>query len=133
VSFVLDASVSACWLLDDESHPTADIALDRTTSAVIVVPGLWWFEIRNILPIAERRKHSTVAKTGGFLTQMRRLDLMIDSAPAEDEIFALARSHRLTIYDAAYLELALRRGLPLATLDKELAAAAKSEGVPLIA
>jgi predicted nucleic acid-binding protein len=132
VGFVLDASVSACWALDDEDHPTADAALDRTDTDGIIVPSLWWFEFRNLLIMAERRNRSTPAKTSAFLAQMRRLDLSIDRAPAEDEVFVLSRRHRLTVYDSAYLELALRRDMPLATLDKQLAAAAKSEGVRLI-
>lgn len=132
MSFVLDASVSACWALDDESHPVADAALSSSGQEGIVVPSLWWFEIRNLLLIAERRNRFTPAKTGIFLGQMQRLDLAIDQATAEDQIFALARRHRLTIYDSAYLELALRRNIPLATLDKQLAAAAEREGVRLI-
>jgi predicted nucleic acid-binding protein len=132
VSFVLDASVSACWALDDEDDPIGDVALDRADTDGMVVPSLWWFEVRNLLVMAERRNRSTVGKTGSFLAQLRRLDLSIDRLPAEEDIFTLARRHRLTVYDSAYLELAVRRGLPLATLDKKLAAAAKSEGVALI-
>ena len=132
MGFVLDASVSACWALDDESHPVADAALDRSGQQGIVVPSLWWFELRNLLLIAERRNRSTAGNTAEFLTQLQHLDLSIDRATPEEEILALARRHRLTVYDSAYLELALRRDLPLATLDKQLAAAAKREAVRLI-
>ena len=132
MEFVLDASVSACWALGDEEHPVADKALDRTCSDGIIVPGLWWFEIRNILVVAERRKRSTIARTNAFLTQIKRLELSIDRSPDEETILRLARNHAMTVYDASYLELAIRAGAPLATLDKKLAAAAASEGVGLI-
>jgi predicted nucleic acid-binding protein len=132
LGFVLDASVSACWALDDESHPVADAALNVSGQEGILVPSLWWFEIRNLLLIAERRNRSNPVRTSTFLTQLQRLDLSIDWTGPKDEVLALARRHRLTVYDSAYLELALRRGVPLATLDKQLAAAAQREGVRLI-
>jgi predicted nucleic acid-binding protein len=132
VGFVLDASVSACWALDDEEHTIADVALDRSDVEEIVVPSLWWFEIRNILIVAERRKRLTVATTDAFLRSIRRLKLSIDQAPEEKDVILLARRHGLTVYDSGYLELALREGLALATLDKRLAAAAEAEGVRLI-
>ena len=132
MGFVLDASVSACWALSDEDHPVADKALDRTCSDGIIVPSLWWFEIRNLLVVAERRNRSTVARTSAFLAQIKRLELSIDRSPDEETIFRLARNHALTVYDASYLELAIRTGAPLATLDKRLAVAARSEGIGLI-
>jgi predicted nucleic acid-binding protein len=132
VGFVLDASVSACWALDDEEDTIADVALDRSDVEEIVVPSLWWFEIRNILIVAERRKRLTVATTDAFLRSIRRLKLSIDQAPEEKDVILLARRHGLTVYDSGYLELALREGLALATLDKRLAAAAEAEGVRLI-
>jgi predicted nucleic acid-binding protein len=132
VGFVLDASVSACWALDDEEDTIADVALDRSDVEEIVVPSLWWFEIRNILIVAERRKRLTVATTDAFLRSIRRLKLSIDRAPEEKDVILLARRHGLTVYDSGYLELALREGLALATLDKRLAAAAEAEGVRLI-
>jgi predicted nucleic acid-binding protein len=132
VGFVLDASVSACWALDDEEHTIADVALDRSDVEEIVVPSLWWFEIRNILIVAERRKRLTVATTDAFLRSIRRLKLSIDRAPEEKDVILLARRHGLTVYDSGYLELAMRGGLALATLDKRLAAAAEAEGVRLI-
>jgi predicted nucleic acid-binding protein len=132
VSFVLDASVAACWALDDEHHPIADAAIDRTRSEGMIVPSLWWFEMRNLLIVAERRKRSTVDKTNAFLDQLKRLDLFIDRSPGEEKIFHLARQHALTIYDASYLELAIRAAVPLATLDRKLAVAAQHEAVSLI-
>jgi predicted nucleic acid-binding protein len=132
VSFVLDASVAACWALDDDHHSIADSALDRTRSEGMIVPSLWWFEIRNLLIVAERRKRSTVDKTNAYLDQLKRLDLSIDLLPGEEKILHLARQHALTVYDASYLELAIRAAVPLATLDRKLAAAAQYEAVSLI-
>ncbi|PPQ27706.1 type II toxin-antitoxin system VapC family toxin [Rhodopila globiformis] len=132
MAFVVDASVSACWALDDEDHVTATAALDRSKTDGIIVPSLWWFEIRNLLVVAERRKRFTAAKTNTFLRSLKRLDLSIDNSPSNEAVMDLARRHGLTVYDSGYLELALRYGLPLATLDKKLAAAAAHEGTALI-
>lgn len=102
------------------------------TSKKLFVPSLWWFEIRNILIVAERRKRLTVIKTTAFLRSMRGLKLSIDRTPEETDVIVLARRHGLTVYDSSYLELAIRAGLPLATLDQKLAVAATNEGVHLI-
>jgi predicted nucleic acid-binding protein len=133
MAFVVDASVSACWALDDEDHAIATVALDRSKIDSIIVPSLWWFEIRNLLVMAERRKRFTATKTNTFLHSLRRLDLSIDHSPSSETVMDLARRHGLTVYDSGYLELALRHDLPLATLDKKLAAAAAREGASLIA
>jgi predicted nucleic acid-binding protein len=132
MGFVLDASVSACWAFDDEQHTIADAALDLSGIEEIFVPSLWWFEIRNLLIVAERRKRLAVATTNVFLRSMQRLNLSIDRTPEEAEVLRLARRHGLTVYDSGYLELAMRERLPLATLDRKLAAAAENEGVNLI-
>ncbi len=130
--FVLDASVSACWIFDDEDHPAAARALVLAATDEIRVPSLWWFEIRNLLIVNERRKRLTAATVDNFLRWMKRLNFSIDRSPEEKDVIQLARRHGLTIYDASYLELALREAVPLATLDKQLAAAAQREGVVLI-
>ena len=133
LSLVVDASVTACWALDDEPHPAADAALARATADEVLVPSLWWFEIRNLLVVAERRNRTTVDKTTTFFRELRKLKFVIDGQADEVALFHLARTHRLTIYDAAYLELALREALPLATLDRALATAAKANGAALVA
>jgi len=89
-------------------------------------------EVRNGLIIGERRGRATEVYSVSFLRQLTRLPVTIDTAPDEETVMLLARQHRLTVYDAAYLELALREAVPLATLDKALADAARAEGVPLI-
>jgi predicted nucleic acid-binding protein len=132
MAFVLDASVSACWALDDEEHTTADAALDLSGIEEIRVPSLWWFEIRHLLIVAERRKRLSVTTTNAFLRSLQRLRLSTDRTPDENDVILLARRHGLTVYDSSYLALAMRERLPLATLDKKLAAAAQSEGVTLI-
>lgn len=132
MGFVLDASVAACWAFDDEDHPIADAALGHSEGEDVLVPSLWWFEIRNLLIVAERRNRLTVMTTNAFLRSLRRLKLSIDRTPGESDVLLLARRHGLTVYDSGYLELAMRERLPLATLDRKLAVAAESEGVQLI-
>jgi len=132
MAFVLDASVAAWWAFDDEDHPLAARALDRLRAEPALVPALWWFEVRNVLVVNERRGRLTEAITAAFLRAVARLDIGIDRAPDGAAVLALARAHRLSIYDAAYLELAQRAAAPLATLDAALARAARGEGVALI-
>jgi predicted nucleic acid-binding protein len=132
MAFVLDASVAAVWAFDDEDHPVAALALDRIGDGGADAPSLWWFEIRNTVIVNERRKRLTESQTTIFLRALARLPVRIDHAPAEAAVLALARRHGLTVYDAAYLELAQRLGLPLATLDTDLVQAAHAEAIPLL-
>jgi predicted nucleic acid-binding protein len=96
------------------------------------VPALWWFEVRNALAVNERRGRLGEADTAAFLRALARLSIGFDRSPDEAALLALARRHRLTVYDAAYLELAQREGLPLATLDAALRDAAAASGVALL-
>jgi len=130
--FVLDASVVACWIFPDEDHATADLALERIRADEALVPSLWWFEIRNILIVNERRGRITETDSATFLRGLSRLGVVIDRAPEESAVLTLARRHRLTVYDASYLELAQRETLPLATLDLDLIAAAQASGTRLL-
>jgi predicted nucleic acid-binding protein len=130
--FVVDASITACWAFRDKDHPHADIALARIRTDEALVPSLWWFEVRNILIVNERRKRLTETDTASFLRDLSRLPLTVDQTPDSSEVLRLARRHRLSAYDAAYLELAQRSGAALATLDNDLIRAARSEAVPLI-
>ena len=95
------------------------------------VPAVWWFEVRNAFLAAERRGRVTEGDVGELLHGLRRLAISIDRSPDEASLLHLARRHSLTVYDASYLELAQREGLPLATLDKELCKAAPLVGVRL--
>ena len=131
MAFVLDASITACWAFDDEDHPDAWLAFDRMRAEEGVVPCLWWFEVRNILIVNERRR-ITESGTASFLLNLSLLRLRVDRSPDENAVIRLARAHRLSVYDAAYLELAQREGFPLATLDAGLRRAAAGEGVALV-
>jgi predicted nucleic acid-binding protein len=130
--FVLDGSVTLAWCFPDEKAPYPQAVLDSLAHARAVVPSLWPLEVANAWLVGERRNRCTQADTThwtGFLTP---LPISVDdetTARAWGDILSLARTHRLSAYDAAYLELALRRGLPLATLDGPLKAAAAATGV----
>ena len=130
--FVIDASVAACWVFDDEDHPVAAYALEHVAMDEAIAPSLWWFEVRNTLVVNERRGRLTEADTSVFLRALSRLHVTIDQTPEEATVLLLARRHRLTVYDAAYLELAARRNLPLATLDRALREAATALEITLL-
>jgi predicted nucleic acid-binding protein len=130
--FVVDASVAACWFMPDERHPAADAAYRRIAHDPAVTSVLWWYELRNMLIINERRGRLDSAKTARVLRLLKALPVVVDANVEEEALMQLARRHRLTVYDAAYLELALRQGHPLATLDAALSMAARAENVPLI-
>jgi predicted nucleic acid-binding protein len=130
--YVLDASVAVAWCFDDESTPAAWALLDRLRTESGLVPPLWALEVGNILLGAERRKRIAPARTAEFLGLLGDLDIRVDPEPpglAFRDVLPLARSQGLTTYDAAYLELAMRTGLPLATKDQALARAAKKLAV----
>jgi predicted nucleic acid-binding protein len=129
--FILDASIVHDWAFD-ERHPIADAVRERLRAESAAAPSLWWFEVRNGLVMAERRARVTEQQTARFLREIWQLAITLDNSPDETGVLTLARRHGLTVYDAAYLELALRENLPLATLDAALARAARAEAVPLI-
>lgn len=130
--FVIDASIAACWLMPDEQHPAADEAFARLAEDKALVPGLWWFEIRNVFLTGERRGRIDRAKTSEALGLLAELPIRVDRGVEDGPLLGLARRHRLTVYDAAYLELALRAGVALASLDAELVHAAGAEGVRVV-
>ena len=132
MAFVLDASITACWAFQDEDHPDAGLAFDKMRVEEAVVPCLWWFEVRNILVVNERRGRISESETAAFLLNLSRLRVRLDRLPEADAVLRLARTHRLSVYDAAYLELAQREGLPLATLDTDLRRAAAEAGVAVL-
>src|SRR5437764_14608806 len=132
MAFVRNASIAACWAFPDEEDPRADAALARVGTEDAVVPSLWWFEVRNILVVNERRKRITESGTDSFLRELARLRIRVDREPEEGAVLRIARAHRLSVYDSASLELALRGALAVATLDDKLAVAAVAEGAGLI-
>ena len=132
---VLDASATFPWLFEDETSPAADALLDLVTEHGAVVPPLWFLECANGLAMAERRDRIDRAGVAEAISLLRRLPLEVDDAPpsrAFDAVLDIARVHRLTTYDAGYLDLALRRGLPLATDDAPLRTAASAAGAALL-
>ena len=134
--FVLDASVALAWCFDDEGTPAAWALLERLGAAPGHVPALWALEIGNILLGAERRRRITRARTVEFLGILGELDIRVDpelQGRAFRDVLPLARERRLTTYDAAYLELAMRLGLPLATKDTALARAASALRIETLA
>ena len=132
--FVLDNSVVMAWSFEDETSPYADAVLDCLNAARAFVPALWPLEVANALLMGERRNRSTEAETLRWIGILNRLPIVIDdetNSRAWSDTVALARNHTLSAYDAAYLELAMRRGLPLATLDERLKTAGRAVGVAL--
>jgi predicted nucleic acid-binding protein len=130
--FVLDASVTGTWMYKDEDHPDAAHAFDLLLAEIAVVPSIWWFEVRNLLIMGERRKRFSRDEVDTLRKDLDAFPIEVDHVPDESAIFDLARRHGLTFYDGAYLELAIRRGLPLATLDGALIAATRAVGVALV-
>ena len=133
MAFVLDASVSAVWALAGESSAIADAAEDRLGAGTAIVPPLWWYEVRNLLIVSERRGKLTEADSAQYLKLLGSYPIHVDHAEEETGILQFARQYRLSFYDAAYLALAHRRSLALATLDKELREAAVRASIPLLA
>ena len=136
-SFVLDASVALAWVLDNPVPVYAlEVRQELFRGKRGLVPALWHLEIANGLAMAERRRDLSAADVEDALKQIEataasKVETRVDLVPARDAL-ASARTFQLTAYDAVYLELALREGLPLATLDKVLRAAAKKAGVELL-
>jgi predicted nucleic acid-binding protein len=135
VVFVLDASVTLSWCFADEQTPYSLAVLDRLGQEQGVVPAHWPMEVATGLLVAERRRRLTGAEVTELIRSLRALSLILDDATQEDvltTILELARSQDLTVYDAVYLDLALRQSLPLASQDTDLRSAADRLGVTLI-
>ena len=133
--FVLDASVTAAWCFRNEGSALTTALLEEMRQRKAVVPTLWHVETANMLLQAERRRRITEAECAVLTGFLAALPIETDTESdrrSHGPILALARHHRLTAYDATYLDVAQRRGLPLATRDQELADAARKSGVVLI-
>ncbi len=134
-AFILDCSITMSWCFPDESTPASLKLLDRLESETALAPSHWFLEVTNVLAMAEKRKRHTAAKSAEFLTRLDALDIEADDEAAGRafaELLPLCRRHGLTSYDAAYLELAHRRRLPLASLDNDLRSAAKKLGIEVL-
>ena len=135
-AFVLDGSVTMVWGFEDESDDYAAALLDKMPDLQAHVPSLWSLEVANALIVGERRGRMTPADAARFLAILGTFPIAVDNetaARAWTDTLHLARAHQLSAYDASYLELAIRHGLPLASLDGKLKAAATAVGVALYA
>ena len=134
-AFVLDCSATLPWVFGDEATPACDALLDQLGSGARAwVPSLWHLELGNVLLGAKRRGRIDQAGIEAFLSQLAVYDIAVDDQTTErawQKTLDLAMQYSLSTYDAAYLELALRRGVPLATLDSALITAARTSGVAL--
>ena len=130
--FVADCSVTAAWFIEQSKYATDTLKL--LSGCTAWVPCLWQYEFVNVLTQAHKRKTITQAQVEGILDRVFLLPIKIDITPtfALRRIFELATKYALTSYDAAYLELCLRQGLPLASLDSKLIAAATNSGVHIV-
>jgi len=132
---VLDASVALAWCFKDEASEAADRLLERLETETAAVPALWHLEVANVLALGERRRRITLAESAAFIARLETLVIVVDeetSSRAFTRVLDLARGERLTAYDAAYLELAMRLGVPLASKDRRLCNAAERLGVAVL-
>lgn len=133
--FVVDASVAVAWILPDENGYRPLELAEQLGTGQALVPLHWFSEVANALLMAERRRRITAAETVQFLGFLADLGIQTDSGTGRNDItgiISLARQHGLTIYDAIYLELAMRSGRALATLDHALRRAATTAGVTIV-
>lgn len=131
--FVVDNSVVMSWCFENEGNSYAEAVLEDLESAEVFVPAIWPLEVGNVLLVAERKKRLSQAAVVRFLALLGGLPITVEQETPErmlKEIVSLAREHELSTYDASYLDLAMRLGLPLATLDTSLAKAARECEVP---
>lgn len=131
-TIVVDNSVVVSWCLADEQEALAEQAMRRAASGGAVAPGIWWYELRNALVMGERRGRLSVRQAARALAAVRQVGVSLDWDHDDRTMLDLTRRYRLSVYDAAYLEVAGRRGLPLATLDRRLHEAAIACGVELL-
>jgi predicted nucleic acid-binding protein len=135
MSFVLDNSVTMRWFFGDgkpQELAYANKVLDTLKDASAFVPVTWGLEVANVIARAEAKSLVTEARSGAFLEMLEGVDIEVDVSTfthSLSDTLQLARRYKLSAYDASYLELALRRGIPLATLDEDLQKAAKKAGV----
>ena len=133
--FVVDNSVIMAWCFEDEAGTYTEGVLDQLRQTQALVPVIWPLEVANVLLIAERRDRMNEAQAAHFAQLLQTLPILVDEADVGrvlGPVLAVGRAHRLSAYDAAYLELAARHGLPLATRDTRLRKAASNAGVAVL-
>lgn len=132
MAFVLDSSVALAWLLQDEANERTDALADRLEQENAHVPSIWSLEVGNALMTALRRKRISNGDFGRCISALSALPIEVDTAAGLAGVLLIAQRFGLTSYDAAYLELAQRRGFPLATLDEKLRQACKALKVSVL-
>jgi predicted nucleic acid-binding protein len=135
MSLVLDSSATLAWIFSDESKPAIDAIFDQIAEQGAVVPALWVLEVANSLTVAVRRERISPLERSDALADLSALEISIDPETerhAWKATLQLADHHGLTVYDAAYLELAQRKRMPLVTLDRALASAARAASVDVL-
>lgn len=133
--FVLDASTTIAWCIPDEVTAPIERVFDELKRTTAMAPAIWPLEVANAFLLARRRQRLTDARAVQILEQLQLLPIIVEECSTERAftvILGLARQYNLSAYDAAYLELALRRGLPLASNDRRLSEAARRCGVDLL-
>ena len=134
MDFVIDNSIVMSWCFADEKSLYADSVLDRLSELTAVTPSIWPLELGNVLLVAERRKRMSETDSARFLALINDLPIITEQETPErmlKEVLALARKSSLSTYNASYLDLAMRTGLPIATLDKALKKAAHKIQLPI--
>ncbi|MDX2163954.1 MAG: type II toxin-antitoxin system VapC family toxin [Gammaproteobacteria bacterium] len=133
--FVLDCSITMAWCFEDEVTPYAENIMDKLADAIALVPALWSIEVANVLIMAEKKKRISPSTANAFRFMLGKLPIRIEENIPRfylEHIFKTAKENHLTAYDAAYLDLALQHNLPIATLDKDLQKAAKTQGIEIL-
>jgi predicted nucleic acid-binding protein len=134
-TFIIDCSITMSWCFPDEATKASSKIQDRLADETAIVPAHWFLEVTNVLAMAEKRKRITSEKSDEFIRLLKLFDLEVDDESpgrAFDQLLAFCRKYGLTSYDAAYLDLAARHQLPLASLDDDLRAAATKIGIKSI-
>ena len=134
-AFILDCSVTMSWCFEDELGGYAASVLEAMRDAEVQVPSIWALEVANVLVVAERRRRITPLASATFVRHLAGLPIVVATGEHDsfDRVLPLARSARLSAYDAAYVALAQETGLPLATQDRAMRVAARRVGVELFA
>ena len=133
-SFVIDNSVVMSWCFKDETSQYPDAVLDRLQDSTAFVPSIWPLEVVNVLLVAERKKRLKEADSVRFITLLSQLPIIVEYERTErmmKDLLTVARANKLSSYDASYLDLSMRKGFPIATIDTRLIQAAKKTDVPI--
>ena len=133
-SFVIDNSVVMSWCFNDETNEYADAVLDCLSRGTAIVPSIWPLEVVNVLLVAERKNRLNKADSIQFITLLSLLPIIVEHEQPKGmmkDLLALGRANNLSSYDASYLDLSMRKGIPIATLDARLLEAAKKTDIPI--